>query len=62
MQIHLAETSQERGQYKCLVKEQFQNGLLSYAYRRIAISGWESAWGGLVNIHLAGLPSQNEKI
>ena len=62
MKVFLAEISNERGQYECLISERFTNGLMSFAYRKHAIDGWETVWNKLMNIYLAGLPSQNEKI
>lgn len=62
MRIHLADTSDERGQYALLVNEFFNASLLSYAYRKAALPQFEVYWQELVRIHLAGLPSKNKSI
>lgn len=53
MRIHLAEGSKDRGQYGLLADEFFNASLLSYAYRKAALSQFEAYWQELVRIHLA---------
>jgi hypothetical protein len=61
MLIHLADASANRGQYDCLVSEQFRNHLFSFEYRKAFGPFFENVWDEM-NIHLAGLPSQNQEI
>jgi hypothetical protein len=48
MLIHLAETSNERGQYQSLIDTRFPTHLLSYAYRTPALTEFIKVWNMLV--------------
>lgn len=62
MKIFLAEGSKERGQYGCLLSEQFNSHLMSYAYQGTCQKHFGKIWNELMRIHLAGLPSSNKEI
>lgn len=52
MNIHLADTSSERGQYKLLTSLRYRNSLFSYAYKH-SLPYFENYWNGLLKIHFA---------
>lgn len=52
MLIHLAEVSNERGQYQSRIDTRFPHHLLSFAYRNEAMHGFTKTWNML--IYLAG--------
>ena len=61
MKIHLADGSNERGQYNALLSLNQTNQLLSYAYKR-SEKYFEPIWEGQLRIFLAGIPSKNNVI
>ena len=61
MKIHLADSSDERGQYNALLSLNQTNQLLSYAYKH-AEKYFEPLWEGQLRIFLAGNPTKNSAI
>lgn len=59
MLIHLADSSDERGQYQSMIDTEFPSHLLSYAYRNSVLKGFTKVWTMLV--YLAGNKSTENR-
>jgi hypothetical protein len=62
MHIHLCDAGSDRGQYDLLAQEQYQSHLCSYAYADGPLVSYENTWKKMVQIYLAGHPSQKKEI